>query len=253
MHSKTKGTQYSTPPTYHTDLLAHRQSEWSYIWHITNQRIQWLRRPTALLLRQCMFSRSRRRPCGGKSFWHSWTHEQIYFWPRSSLCKQSDIQWLGWCVPAFSLTKGHLDYSIDSHITCACIHSIRSDWILHSTHAQDSFPQAGSRRTAVAGSFLWNHRKKECHCPSSLCDNHVHHIRNVQRCSFVLLFVGRLTWMPRQFVVGGDVKRSAGGGSITTSWNEYSATYRTGVWHAPDNNTIFSPACILGQLSDWAA
>ena len=32
-----------------------------------------------------------------------------------------------------------------------------------------------------------------------------------------------------KFVVAGDVKRSAGGASITTSRNGYSATYRTGV------------------------
>ena len=34
------------------DSLAHRQSEWSYSWHTTNQRIQWLSsRTTASLLR----------------------------------------------------------------------------------------------------------------------------------------------------------------------------------------------------------
>ena len=57
-----------------------------------------------------------------------------------------------------------------------------------------------------------------------------------------------LSRTPRQFVVAGDVKRSAGGGSITTHWNGYSATYQTGVWHTLANNFIFSPACILGQL-----
>ena len=39
-----------------------------------------------------------------------------------------------------------------------------------------------------------------------------------------------------EFVVAGDVKMSAGGGSITTSWNGYSVTCRTGVWHAYANN-----------------
>ena len=38
--------------------------------------------------------------------------------------------------------------------------------------------------------------------------------------------------MPPDYVVaGGDVKRSTGG-STTTSWNGYSATYRTGAWRA---------------------
>ena len=57
-----------------------------------------------------------------------------------------------------------------------------------------------------------------------------------------------------EFVVAGDVQRSAGGGSITTSWNVYSAAHRTGVWHSA-NNLIFSLACTLRllQLSDWVA
>ena len=103
-------------------------------------------------------------------------------------------------------------------------------------------PWAESRRTAATASFLRNIRKKELHCASSLCNYHVHHIWNVQRCSFISLFVHHLSWMPMQFVVAADVKR-------------YSATYWTGVWHAPADNPIFSPACILGQLqlSDWAA
>ena len=44
--------------------------------------------------------------------------------------------------------------------------------------------------------------------------------------------------MPPEFVVAGDVKRSTGG-SITTSWNGYSATYRTGEWHALANDSIY--------------
>ena len=64
VHRKTKRTQYSTPPTHHADLLAHCQSEWSYSWHTTNQRIQWLRRPTANLLRLHMLNRSRQHPHG---------------------------------------------------------------------------------------------------------------------------------------------------------------------------------------------
>ena len=49
-------------------------------------------------------------------------------------------------------------------------------------------------------SFLRNHRKKERHCASSLCNYHVHHIRSVQRCSLSSLFVRHLSWMPRQLV-----------------------------------------------------
>ena len=54
------------------------------------------------------------------------------------------------------------------------------------------------------------------------------------------------------FVVDGYVKRSAGC-STTTSWNGYSATYRSGAWHASANESIFSPSFILGwlQLSNW--
>ena len=83
----------------------------------------------------------------------------------------------------------HLDYSINSHITPACIRSIRSDRIL-----------LRNRKMVVAASFLWNHRKKERRCASSLCNYHVHHIPNVQRCSFVWLFVRHLSQMPRQLV-----------------------------------------------------
>ena len=37
-----------------------------------------------------------------------------------------------------------------------------------------------------------------------------HHviIRNIQRCSFISLFVRHLSQMPRQFVIAGDIKRS---------------------------------------------
>ena len=53
VHRKTKRTQYSAPPTHRADWLAHRQSEWPYSQPTTNQRIQWLRLPTANLLRLC--------------------------------------------------------------------------------------------------------------------------------------------------------------------------------------------------------
>ena len=45
-------------------------------------------------------------------------------------------------------------------------------------------PWAGNRRTVAATCFLWNHRKQERHCASSLCNYHVHFIRNIQICSF---------------------------------------------------------------------
>ena len=90
------------------------------------------------------------------------------------------------------------DYSIDSHITPACIRSSGSDRIFAQAQDFSPWPWARSRRTAAAASFLRNHRKKECHCASILCNYHVHHIRSVQRCSFVSLFVRHLSWMPRQ-------------------------------------------------------
>ena len=37
----------------------------------------------------------------------------------------------------------------------------------------------------------------------------------------------------------GDVKWSAGGGFISTSWNGYSNTKRTRVWHALASDSIF--------------
>jgi hypothetical protein len=57
-----------------------------------------------------------------------------------------------------------------------------------------------------------------------------------------------------EFVVASDVKRSTGG-SITTSWNGHSATYRNGERNASAKESIFSPPCILRQLqlSNWGA
>ena len=114
---------------------------------------------------------------------------------------------------------------IDSRITPACIRSSGSDRILRSAQARDFFrgPWAGSRMTAAA-SFLRNHREKERHRASSLCNYHEHHIWNVQRCSFVSLFTPSFS----NAEAAGDVKRSARGVSVTTRWNDYSATYRTG-------------------------
>ena len=40
----------------------------------------------------------------------------------------------------------YLDYLIDSHITPACIRSIRSDRILRSAQARDFFPGAASQK-----------------------------------------------------------------------------------------------------------
>ena len=54
---------------------------------------------------------------------------------------------------------------------------------------------------AAAAAFLRNHRKQERHCASNLCNDHAHHIRNVQRCSFPLLLVRHLSQMPRQLVM----------------------------------------------------
>ena len=71
-----------------------------------------------------------------------------------------------------------------------------------------------------------------------------------------LLFVCHLSRKAEaELVAAGDVKRLAGGGCITTSWNGYSVNCFTGVWHAWAYKSIFSPACILEQLqlSDWVA
>ena len=57
---------------------------------------------------------------------------------------------------------------------------------------------AGSRGTVAA--VLRNNCKQEHYCASSLCNYHVHHIWNVQICSFVSLFVRHLSRMPRQLV-----------------------------------------------------
>ena len=67
----------------------------------------------------------------------------------------------------------HLDYSINSHIICACICSIRSDFAF-------------------------------CTGPGFFSQGREPEVEGQRR-------------RRRQFVVAGDVKRSAGGGSITTS------------------------------------
>ena len=46
---------------------------------------------------------------------------------------------------------------------------------------------------------------------------HVHHIRNVQRCSFVALRMPSFSKAEAEYVAAGNIERSAGGGSITTS------------------------------------
>ena len=83
-----KQSTHSIPPLPHCAYsLAHCQSEWSYSWHTTNQRIQWLRGLTANLLRLCMLNQSRQRPRGSKSFQCSWTH-RTYLFPTSSKSPQ---------------------------------------------------------------------------------------------------------------------------------------------------------------------
>ena len=136
----------------------------------------------------------------------------------------------------------HPHYSIDSGITPACIRSSGSDWIWHSAQARDFSPGpwVGSRRTAALATFLQNHCKKERHC-APVCVIIMYTIYEVYKdvaSSRTASFLNA--------EAAGDVKRSARGVSVTTSWNGYNATYRTGVWHAPANNLIFSLACILG-------
>ena len=96
----------------------------------------------------------------------------------------------------------HPDYLIDNRITPACIRSSGSDRILCSVQVRGFSPGlwARSRQTAAAVSFLRNHRKNERQSAPSLCNYHVHHIRSVQRCSFVSLLVRHLSWKPRQLV-----------------------------------------------------
>ena len=59
------------------------------------------------------------------------------------------------------------------------------------------------------------------------------------RSELTAVYWKHLSWIPPEFVVAGDVKRSAGG-SITTSWNGYS--------HLSANDSIFSPPCIIVEL-----
>ena len=88
VHRKTKHTQYSAPPTHHADSLAHRKSEWSYRQHTTNKRIQWLRRPTANLLRLHMLNRSRQICVAPKASNAAEHTEQICSRPCLSLPKR---------------------------------------------------------------------------------------------------------------------------------------------------------------------
>ena len=64
---------HSIPPLPHTQLI---------------QRIQWLRWPTANLLRLRMLNWSRQRPSGSESFQRSWTH-QTDLYPTSSKSLQT--------------------------------------------------------------------------------------------------------------------------------------------------------------------
>ena len=135
--------------------------------------------------------------------------------------------WIGFLIVGLN----NLDYSTDSHITPACIRSIR----LYLDFAFCTGPRFFSqgREPEVNGPRgvfpLKSPQARAPLCAFSLYNYHIHHIWNVQRCSFALLFVHHLSRMLRQFDVAGDVKRSAGGGSVTTSWNGYSTTYCTGV------------------------
>jgi len=49
-------------------------------------------------------------------------------------------------------------------------------------------------------------------CASRLCHNHAHHKRNVEGCSFILLFVRHLSQMPEFVVVVG------GGEEVNRKW-----------------------------------
>ena len=109
MHRKTKRTQYSTPPEHRADLLAHRQSEWSYSWHTTKQRIQWLRRPTAHLLRLHRLNRTdnvREAPKASNAAEHT---KHICSQPRPSLSKHFRYPTVGpvcSCLKVFLLRDG---------------------------------------------------------------------------------------------------------------------------------------------------
>ena len=84
-----KQSAHSIPPphTHRIDLLAHRQSEWLFSWNTTNQRIQWLRWPTANLLRLRMLNNVQQ----------CFVPDLLRVSPNAS-----DVQQLGQCVPAFS-------------------------------------------------------------------------------------------------------------------------------------------------------
>ena len=81
-------TQYYAPPTHRADSLAHRQS------------IQWLRWPTANLLRLCMFRKLPTQLNTPNIF----VPDLVRVSPNAS-----DVQRLGRCVPAFTGgTDGYL-------------------------------------------------------------------------------------------------------------------------------------------------
>ena len=72
------------------------------------------------------------------------------------------------------------------------------------------------------------------------------------RTELTAVYWKHLSGMPPGFVDAGDVKRSAGG-FITTIWNGYSVTYRTGHDMLQPIKSIFSPPCILGQFASSMA
>ena len=63
--------------------------------HTASQRVQWLRRLTANLLRLRMLNRSRQRRRGSESFQRSWTH-RTYLFPSSSESPQTLQTSNGW-------------------------------------------------------------------------------------------------------------------------------------------------------------
>ena len=104
-------------------------------------------------------------------------------------------------------------------------------WTLSSALARDFFPGSWprSQRRRYLSSIIHNHQdNQERRCASRLCNKHAHDKRNVEGRNFILLFVRHLSRMPEfVFVFGGEEANS-----FTTSWDGYSTTYRTGVWHA---------------------
>ena len=121
----------------------------------------------------------------------------------------------------------HLDYSIDSRITHACIHSIRLDSDFAFCAGSRFFSQG--REPEVEG---WQRQCLSSEITASKSAI-VHLVCVIIMYTIYEMYKDKALSCSNakaEFVVVGDVKRSARSGSITTI-----TTYRTRIWHASAN------------------